>query len=123
MVTSPPTTRFALEDLAARVLAALGHSPGQSLTSGTWSDEETRPYEERQEWSRRELGAHTVTLGITRSFCDSSAGPRELGASASLVVETADGRRVSCQYPPLRWTGDPSLLATLANAGLPVDDA
>jgi hypothetical protein len=51
MVTSPPTTRYALEDLAARVVSALEHSPGQPLT------------------------------------------------------------------------GDPSLLATLANAGLPVDDA
>lgn len=116
-VLSPPTSRLALEDLAGRVLSALGHP----FSTGTWSDEELVPYTERHEWSRRELGAIAVTLSITRNYCDSSAGPRELGATASMMVEAGDGRRVSCQWPPLRWTGDPGLLATLADAGLPVD--
>lgn len=97
--------------------------PRCPLVEGIWHDDELEPYTTRCEWSRREHGEFTLRLSLTRTFCDSSAGPREMAALASVVVELGDGRRATCQWPPLRWTGDPELLATLESAGIPVDAA
>ena len=112
-----PRSHRALEhpSVATRLALALGHPLG----AGPWHDDELEPYTTRLEWSPRQFGEFTATLGLTRTFCDSSAGPREIGAAASVVLEASDGRRVSYQWPPLHITGDPALLATLESAGLP----
>lgn len=105
--------RGGLEQLARSIASAFG----EVLPDGPWIESELIPYTERQDSSCRRVGDLVITLSLRRSYCDSSAGPRLLGTSASITLEVR-GRSLTCELPSSRAVGDAELDAHLREAGV-----